>query len=47
MSRITQDEQRAAAEANAAAGEIHISGTAIALMMIVVFAAFIVAMVTR
>jgi hypothetical protein len=47
MSRITQDEQRAAADANAEAGEIHISGTAIALVMIAVFAAFIVAMVTK
>jgi hypothetical protein len=47
MSRITDDELDAATDANAEAGEIHISGTAIALMMIAVFAAFIVAMVTK
>jgi hypothetical protein len=47
MTHLTPDEQRAAADANAEAGEIHISGTAIALMMIAFFAAFIVAMVTK
>jgi hypothetical protein len=45
MSRITQDEQRAAADANAAAGEIHISGTMIALAAIAVFTLFLLALV--